>query len=578
MKRILIISTLLFSTLFGMAQAVIEKPLMDEMNRRGSDEKIEVAVIMKAKYDREKLTRRAESLGTKAERRAFVVDELKRFTEASQSDLRAVLAEMQEHDMVTEPRVLWMSNSLAFKATREAIEQLARRNDIATIGYDEMRRCIAEEPAVPTPVNREITPNLTQVNLPQVWELGFTGQGVTVAVIDEGVNYNHLDLADHLWDGGEEFPLHGYDVFNEDNDPMDANGHGTHCSGTVCGDGTAGSQTGAAPDATLMCVKACDNDSTTAVIMAKGIEWAVEHGCDLFSMSLGMAIIKEEYNPGYKTLLRRTCEAALDAGVVGAVCAGNEGMSFLQMLCPIPDNVRCPASCPPPYLDPDQLENPGGLTCVIAVGAVNYDDQTPSFTSEGPTTWQDIEEFGDYPYNPGIGLIRPDICASGVDIKSLDYSTIDGYTEMTGTSQATPCVAGIIALMLQKNPELTPAEICRILEETSLKLTEHKNNRNGVGRVDALAAINAVPAWDKIVEDRETKVSVYPNPTMGSITIQAQGMNRITLLNVLSQVVYDAPTVGDLQVLDLGQYNAGIYLVRVVNENGVCVKQVSVVK
>lgn len=136
-----------------------------------------------------------------------------------------------------------------------------------------------------------------------------------------------------------------------------------------------------------------------------------------------------------------------------AVCNGNEGLSLLMLTYPIPDNVRVPASCPPPYLDPDQLANPGELSCVIAVGAVDYNDVAADFSSQGPVTWQDTE-FGDYAYNPGIGLIRPDVCAPGVNIKSLDYLTTDGYTNASGTSQATPCVAGIIALMLQKNPNL----------------------------------------------------------------------------------------------------------------------------
>ena len=68
---------------------------------------------------------------------------------------------------------------------------------------------------------------LTQVNAPQVWRQGYMGQGVVIAVIDSGVNYHHTGLADHLWDGGEAFPNHGFDVYNLDDDPMDDLGHGT---------------------------------------------------------------------------------------------------------------------------------------------------------------------------------------------------------------------------------------------------------------------------------------------------------------------------------------------------------------
>ena len=91
-----------------------------------------------------------------------------------------------------------------------------------------------------------------------------------------------------------------------------------------------------------------------------------------------------------------------------------------------------------------------------------------------------------------MGLIRPDITAPGNLIYSLNYLYVDKYQLKSGTSQATPCVAGIIALMLEKNPSLTPAEISQILEETATNKPAAKNNTIGAGHADALAAINAV--------------------------------------------------------------------------------------
>lgn len=85
-------------------------------------------------------------------------------------------------------------------------------------------------------------------------------------------------------------------------------------------------------------------------------------------------------------------------------------------------------------------------------------------------------------------------------IWSLKYNNIYDYDYRSGTSQATPCVAGIVALMLHENPELTPAAICQILEETALKLTPTKSNLTGVGRVDALAAVQAAAEWDAVNE------------------------------------------------------------------------------
>ena len=487
MKKLFLLFLTALLSMGSFAQVVIDPLLSEEMNLRNDDEQMTVIVIMKSQYDRAQLNRRANHFATRAERREFVVNELKDFTAASQYDLRHTLAEMERNGMVTEPTVLWMANALYFDATKAAIQDIARRNDIEIIGFAKEYNWIPEEDAPrPASATREITQNVIQVGANQVWEQGYTGQGVVVAVIDTGVNYNHVDVADHLWDGGNEFPHHGYDVKNNDNDPMDDHGHGSHCAGTVLGDGTAGSQTGMAPDATLMCVKSIGSDGNGgAQNISAGIQWAVEHGCDMFSMSLGLA----NSSIADRTLLRHTCVAALDAGVVAAIAAGNEGNS--QYMYPIPNNVRVPGSCPPPYMDEVQGENPGDLTCSVCIGAVDYNDAAAYFTSRGPVTWQNTE-FGDYPYQPGIGLIRPDICAPGVDIKSLNYQTNTGYTYMSGTSMATPCAAGCMALMLSKDINLMPSEVCRILEETAVPLATGKSNTFGFGRVDVAAAVEAI--------------------------------------------------------------------------------------
>ncbi len=487
MKRFALISILLSACMMGFAQGCLDPLLSQEMDRRSDGEQIEVVVLMKAQYDRSQLSRRADYFPSRAERRTFVVNELKAFAEASQYDLKRVLSEMERQQIVTTPNVLWMSNALYFKATKAAILDLASRNDIALISLNQKHYCLGDTAMEPAPATREITSNVLRVRANEVWALGYRGQGVVVAVIDTGVNYEHVDLADHLWEGGSEFPHHGYDVYNHDNDPMDDMGHGTHCAGTVCGDGTAGSQTGVAPDATLMCVKCLDEyGGGSAASIAAGIEWAVEHGCDLFSLSLGIpnSTIAE------RTLLRHTCDAVLDAGIVGTVSAGNDGNTGMY---PVPNNVGVPGSCPPPYMDPVQMENPGELSCTITVGAVDNSDNPANFTSRGPVTWANTE-FGDYPYNPGMGLIRPDLCAPGVSVKSLHFGLSPAYNTMSGTSQATPAVAGTIALMLCKCDFLTPAEICRILEETAVPLSETKSNVTGFGRIDALAAVEAVVA------------------------------------------------------------------------------------
>lgn len=546
MKRCLFTIALICVALFANAQ-VIDPQLLEEMNRRADDDKIEVIVMMKARYDHDVLNQKAALCINRAERRDFIIKELKAFAEESQKDLMNYLG--------GNAKSLWMSNSVVLSATKLIISDIARRDDVEIIGLNKEQQLIPVCGETSSVTSREITPNLTQTNVPDVWAQGYTGAGVIVAVIDSGVNYNHQDIADHLWDGGDAFPHHGYDYVNDDDDPMDDMGHGTHCAGIVCGDGTAGSQTGVAPDATLMCIKSIRADGFGgSVNIAGGMEWAVERGCDVISMSLGMvtAAVTD------KEVLRRTCVAINDVGIVAAVCAGNEG--HLTILAPVPNNVRVPASCPPPYLDPDQMANLGELSCVIAVGAVDNNDEAAYFTSKGPVTWQDTE-FGDYPYEPGIGLIRPDVCAPGVAIKSLDYENVRGYKNLDGTSQATPLVGGIIALMLQKNPNLMPADICRILEETSVKLTPTKSNITGVGRVDALAAVNAVPL-ENVIENESVTFSIYPNPTDGIVVVNCDKKTEYQIIDNLGQIVMTGVISSDNQQIDVSKLHHGMYLIK----------------
>lgn len=476
---------------FVSAQNVIEPELQNVLNQKG-DEMISVNIILKSQMDSEKLKACAEKATDKHVRRSIMIDELKLFSEKEQQEIMTLLQAEAKSNRVTDIKTHWTTNYINCTTTRDVIYLLAQHPDVFMIGYNEEKHLLWNEKAEKVEASKgETIENITMVNADDAWTMGYTGYGVVVAVIDSGVNYEHVDLADHLWDGGDEFPNHGFDVFYNDDDPMDLFGHGTHCAGTICGDGTSGTKTGIAPNASLMCVKAIgDEGNGTANHIVAGMEWAIEHEADILSMSLGVP----NSSMTERTMLRNTCVTALQLGIVAAVAAGNEGN--MEWMYPVPNNVRVPGGCPPPWLHPDQANvNPGELSCVVAIGAVDYNDNATDFTSHGPFTWQGTS-YNDYAYNPGIGLIRPDICAPGKDIVSLDFSNNSGHTSMSGTSMATPCVAGIMALMLEKDASLTPAEICMILETTGVKLSENKNNVTGSARVDAMAALEAIDNGD----------------------------------------------------------------------------------
>ncbi len=493
-KLIFCFIIMLLTGSINLAQNVIDPELQSIIDKKG-DEKISINIIFKSQLNRDDLKERSSVFIDKETKRQAVIKELKNFSAETQHDVLSMIKSAESKNEVSDIVCHWLSNSITCTTTRSVIGELTKRDDILLIGYNGDRNALLEE-VIGEEVRdeKEITENVVQVNAPQVWEMGYTGKGVLVAILDTGVNYEHPDLADHLWDGGSQYPNHGYNSYDGGTVTMDNRGHGTHCAGTICGDGSGEKKTGIAPNVTLMCIKALnDNGNTNANAIVAGMEFAVEHGADVLSMSLGIA----NSSITDRTMIRMTCVNTLEAGVIASVAAGNEGGS--QSSNPIPNNVRVPGSCPAPWINPDQQENAGGTSCVVSVGAVDKNDKVASVSSRGPVTWQNTS-YADYQYNPGIGLIRPDVCAPGVNVVSLNYNS-DGYLRQTGTSMAAPCVAGIISLMLEKNPELTPAEISMLLETTAVKLADKKNNDSGSGRVDALAAINAIDMGNIIFKD-----------------------------------------------------------------------------
>ncbi len=573
MKKVLFTVLALCFYLIGFAaMSFIEQEPCTEMNRRGEGEKIKVCILLSEQTNPNALLYEAGMFANQLERRQFVVETLKRQAETTQYELLGLLSEMERNGMVADIRLLWIVNAVSCLADPTAIRDLEQRRDILSICYCEQERWIFENEATPATRSdgRDIAQNLLQVNAPQVWEQGYTGQGVLVAIIDTGINYEHADLASRLWDGGTEFPHHGYDFSDNDNDPMDRHGHGTHVAGTVCGTGVSGTQTGIAPSATIMALKAFnDQGEGDETQWIAAMQFALEHGADVINMSLG----RPQPNGAQKRMMRQACYNTLAAGVVASVCAGN--IRQMQFMVPPPYNIYTPGDCPPPYLHDDQLVNAGGVSCVICVGAVDYDDNIATFSSEGPSQWADVSDYNDYPYTAGstteIGLIRPDICAPGVQIKSLNCNNINGYTLMDGTSMATPLVTGTIALMLSKSRELTPAQIDLILENTAVKLTDYKSNDFGSGRLDALAAINDVD-YDALAETAQPQALVYPNPSADNFTVVCEGMRLIEVFSIDGKLLKTIEVNGSHCQIE-GLEN-GVYFVRVVSEKGVTTRRI----
>ena len=489
MKKIFVLVANLFFCIFllNAQNNVIDNELQKILNQK-NDDYVSINISLKTQMSSEDLASSYCKSDSKEVRREIVINELKKFAEQSQKDVMSVINAEERSNGVVDVTSHWLINSISCKAKRDVVYQLSSHPDIASISHNSELTVIYDDKDESESLRGEdgtLTENVTHVNADKAWELGYTGKGVLVAIIDSGVNYNHIDLKDHLWDGGSQYPHHGYNFIAPGQSTLDNKGHGTHCAGTICGDGTSGLATGMAPDATLMCLKVSDpNVNATTEQIISAIEFAVDNGADIISMSLGW-YPSTDLSATFRTVFSNV----LEAGVVTAVAAGNSGSE--QSSYPVPYNVRTPGNCPPPWIHPDQQGNAGGTTSVISVGAVDYSNVVAAISSRGPSTWK-YTTYNDYSYNPGIGLIRPDIVAPGVSVKSLSNESNNGYAIKAGTSMATPCVAGVMALMLEKNPELTPADLCRIIETTAVKLSDKKNNETGSGCIDALAAVQAV--------------------------------------------------------------------------------------
>lgn len=507
MKKVLLSLILLAFGLNVIGQ--VDEKLSDEMRKQLTDrpaanEQFRIIIHLTDEYDQVSMASAVKYM-PRAERRSYVISELQRFAEASQYNLKQMLDDGTRSGSVKEVTPFWIFNGISCITTREMIYALSERRDVAFIESDEIRNMLPEneKPGKVMEPTRGLAWHVSQVHANDVWNLGYDGTGIVVAIIDTGVNYNHADVADHMWNGGSQYPHHGKDFVNNDNDPMDDNGHGSHCAGITAGDGTSGTQTGIAPNATIMALKvlsANGSGSNTAITNAE--QFAMEHGADVVSMSLGASGASGSKSD------RQVFVNMMNAGIVASIAAGNDGEYYSSshhttnnynqsVYYAVPKNVGSPGNCPPPWHNPDQTLT-GGLSAVITIGASNRNDRKSTFSSFGPVTWSGVSEYNDYAYTSGsntnIGLIKPDIIVPGTDITSLLYSDNSSYVEECGTSMATPLASGIMALMLQVNPNLTPAQIDEILETTALPVDYRitKNNYTGAGRGDALAAIDAI--------------------------------------------------------------------------------------
>lgn len=331
----------------------------------------------------------------------------------------------------------------------ETAERLKRGGAVDYAELDYVVRTLSE----PNNSSRLPQPwNLSQINAPSAWNPVGASPGPIIAIVDTGVYAAHPDLRDKV--------LPGYDFVNEDDDPSDDNGHGTHVAGIIAASiNKAAGIAGVSPGSRIMPLKVLDAagaGSTSNV--ARAIIWATDHGARIVNLSLG--------SPKVSSALGDAIGYAYKRGVLVIAASGN---SFKGSNSPI-----YPAAYPE----------------VIAVAATTSADAHASYSSAGP--YVDLAA-------PGGDPLGPQDNDPGHWIASTYWTGgAPAYARLAGTSQASPHVAGVAALVLSVDPGLSNTQVEEILESTATDLGPGgKDDLFGHGRVDARASVLSAAAGNQ---------------------------------------------------------------------------------
>ncbi len=335
-------------------------------------------------------------------------------------------------------------------------------------------------------VRASLDRSAAQIGAPQAWQRGLDGHGVKVAVLDTGADQTHPDLAGKVVEARN---------FSDSPDAVDHHGHGTHVAATIAGTGNAsdGRRKGIAYGADLLVGKVLDdNGSGYESQIIAGMQWAVDSGAKVVSMSLG-----GDPTDGLDPMSLAVDELSQSSGALFVVAAGNAGGT-------------------------STVGTPGAARSALTVGAVDRADRIADFSSRGP-------RLGDQ------GL-KPEITAPGVDIVAARAtgttmgSPVDAlYTAASGTSMATPHVAGAAAILAQEHPDWTGTAIKDALVSTAATAPDLPVYAQGAGRVDVARATAQAVTGTGVADFGLHTVGGTPTTGTRTITYANSGSSAVTL-------------------------------------------------
>ena len=310
-----------------------------------------------------------------------------------------------------------------------------------------------------------------QIGAPQAWASGYSGQGVTVAVLDTGIDTDHPDLAGKVVTDRN---------FGTAPDTDDHFGHGTHVASIIAGSGTAsnGDLKGVAYAANLINAKILDDAGFGETSwMIDGMEWAATNGADVMNLSIG---VRGSYTDGTDPGAMAVNSIVDRYHTTVVVAAGNDGANGAST-----------------------VTTPGSADKALTVAAVDADDAITWFSGRGPRA-------GDWALKPDLSAPGNEIVAARAGGTSMGNPVNDFYTAASGTSMATPHVAAAVALLLQQRPDLTPSQIKSLLMGSSTVLDESVWDQ-GAGRLYLPTALDQ----QLITEPASLSMGAYLYPQTG---------------------------------------------------------------
>jgi serine protease AprX len=437
----------------------IDPFLQSKLTMAGFGEKIPVIVRMKNPVAVQSFATPSRKKGAiRTQARANLTQALKARAQQSRQPLQKLL----DRHGIANSRQLWLINGMALQATPAQIEGISQMPDVASIVADQT---IELPEIIPTQALEPAEPNIDLVDAPSLWALGYAGQGVTVAIVDSGVDINHPDLGPR-WRGGINswFDPNGEHPLV----PTDLHGHGTQVTGLVLGGNNSGSYIGVAPDAEWIGVKifADDGMALSSEIHA-GYQWLLDpdnnpdtdDAPDIVNNSWGF-----DADPNFCDELSKEFQSDVQAmkaaGMAVLFAAGNTG--------PDASTSNAPANYPESF-------------AVGMVGTFTSPTLINPYSARGPSACD--------------GTVYPEVVAPGFQVRTCDLTAggdfLNSYSLVAGTSFSTPHVSGVMALLLSAFPETPVRALEMALQKSATDLgTLGEDNTYGYGLVDSLSAFN----------------------------------------------------------------------------------------